>query len=65
MKKETALATAPVQERLAYAWAVAQCSMYRSPLVSDRVLNRCRDAAYQLTLPEALQLLSEVPHLAV
>lgn len=51
------------QERLAYAWAVAQSKAYRSPSVSDRLLNRCREAAYQLSAPDCWQLLSEVPAL--
>ena len=51
------------QERLAYAWAVAECHHRRLPAVREYVLNRCREAAYQLSAPDCWQLLSEVPAL--
>jgi hypothetical protein len=51
------------QEQLAYAWAVAQSHAYRSPSVHERLLARCREAAYQLSAPECWELLSEVPAL--
>ncbi len=53
------------QEQLAYAWAVAQSKAYRSNYVSDRLLAKCRSAAYHLSTSDALQLLSEVPHLVI
>ncbi len=53
------------QEQLAYAWAVAQSSLYRSSQVSERLLNRCREAAYQLSVSDALMMLAEVPDLVV
>jgi hypothetical protein len=53
------------QEQLAYAWAVAQSSLYRSSQVSERLLNRCREATYQLSVSDALTLLAEVPDLVV
>jgi hypothetical protein len=54
-----------VHERLAYAWAVVQSASYRSPLVSDRLLESCREAANQLSVEDALMLLQEVPSLVV
>ncbi len=54
-----------VQEKLAYAWAVAQSEFYRSPFVSDRVLQRCREAASQLSVEEAIELLQDVSALVV
>ena len=51
------------QERLAYAWAVAHCHHKRLYTVSERVLNRCREATYQLSTPDCWLLLSEVPAL--
>ena len=54
-----------VQERLAYAWAVAQSELYRAPSVSERLLERCREAAGRLSVEEALELLEEVPSLQV
>jgi hypothetical protein len=56
------LETTP-QERLAYAWAVAQSHALRTPSVSERLLARCREAASQLSAPECWQLLAEVPAL--
>lgn len=51
------------QEQLAYAWAVAQSHAHRNPAVSERLLARCREAAYQLSTPDCWQLLGEVPTL--
>ena len=51
------------QERLAYAWAVADCHHRRLYTVPERILNRCREATYQLSTPDCWQLLSEVPAL--
>ena len=51
------------QERLAYAWAVAQSHAYRSHSVSERLLERCREATHQLSTPDCWMLLSEVPQL--
>jgi hypothetical protein len=53
------------QERLAYAWAVAQSDFFRSPLVSDRLLQRCREATTLLSNAEAYDLLADVPSLSV
>jgi hypothetical protein len=66
MKNQTTLrfTDACPQEQLAYAWAVASAHHMRSPLVSERLLARCRNSAYLLSTPEALQLLSEVPALS-
>jgi hypothetical protein len=50
---------------LAYSWAVASSAFYRSPQVSDRLLQRCREAAYRLSEVEALDLLADVPALVV
>jgi hypothetical protein len=52
-------------ERLAYSWAVASSAFYRSSQVSDRLLQRCREAAYRLSEVEALDLLADVPALVV
>ena len=57
------LTEASPQERLAYAWAVAQSHAYRSPSVSERLLERCRQATHQLSTPDCWLLLSEVPQL--
>jgi hypothetical protein len=57
------LAEVAPQERLAYAWAVAQSHAYRSPFVSERLLDSCRRAAYQLSTPDCWMLLAEVPAL--
>ncbi len=54
------LETTP-QERLAYAWAIAESNHRRLPHVTERVLTRCREAAYQLSSPDCWLLLSEVP----
>jgi uncharacterized protein YndB with AHSA1/START domain len=54
------LETTP-QERLAYAWAIAESNHRRLPTVSERILTRCREAAYQLSSPDCWLLLSEVP----
>jgi hypothetical protein len=51
------------QEQLAYAWAVAESAHKRLPTVSDRVLTRCREATHQLSTPDCLMMLSEVPAL--
>ena len=53
------------QERLAYAWAVAQSQAYRSYTVSERLLDSCRRATYQLSSPDCWMLLAEVPALQV
>ena len=58
-----ALTEATPQERLAYAWAVAQSHAYRSSTVSERLLESCRRATYQLSAPDCWMLLSEVPAL--
>jgi hypothetical protein len=60
---ETFLLEVTPQERLAYAWAVAQSHAYRSTLVSERLLARCREATAQLSTPDCWLLLSEVPAL--
>lgn len=57
------LAEVRPQERLAYAWAVAQSAAYRAPTVSEALLARCREAAEQLADSDCWQLLSEVPTL--
>ena len=51
------------QERLAYAWAVAQSDAYRTPSVGECLLARCREATAQLSASECWLLLSEVPSL--
>ena len=66
MKNETTfrpLAEVCPQERLAWAWAVAQSSHLNLPKVSEALLARCREAAFQLSAPECWELLSEVPAL--
>jgi len=69
MKKTLALPSGlplpTVHERLAYAWAVVQSASYRSPSVPEWLLERCREAANQLNVEEALELLQEVPSLVV
>ena len=52
------------QEQLAYAWAMAHAAHVKVYHVSERMLDRCRDATYHLSTPEAFELLSEVPQLA-
>lgn len=52
-------------ERLAYSWAVASSVSTRSSQVSDRLLQRCREAAYRLSEAEALDLLADVPALVL
>ena len=52
-------------EQLAYAWAVAQSSLHRSSQVSECLLKRCREAAHQLSVSDALMMLAEVPDLVV
>jgi hypothetical protein len=59
------LAEVNPQERLAYAWAVAQSNAYRTPTVSEVLLEKCRRAAYQLSASDCWQLLAEVPALQV
>jgi hypothetical protein len=59
------LAEVNPQERLAYAWAVAQSHAYRSTRVSDRLLDQCRRSTYQLSASDCWQLLAEVPALQV
>jgi hypothetical protein len=54
-----------IQERLAYSWAVQMSVFFRSLTVSERTLRRCREAAYQLSDLEALDLLADVPYLEV
>ena len=51
------------QERLAYAWAVAQSHAYRSSSVNERLLARCREATAQLSSADCWGLLAEVPQL--
>ena len=51
------------QERLAYAWAICQSAFLRSPSVNDNILNRCREAAWQLSAADAWLFLAEVPSL--
>ena len=63
MKNETTMPTVTPQERLAYAWAVAQSDFNRLPSVSDRLLQRCREAAALLSNVEAYDLLADVPSL--
>ena len=58
-----ALTEVTPQERLAYAWAVAQSHAYRSPSVSERLLECCRQATYQLSASDCWMLLAEVPAL--
>jgi hypothetical protein len=53
------------QERLAYAWAVAQSQAQRSYTVSERLLESCRRATCQLSTPDCWMLLAEVPALQV
>jgi hypothetical protein len=53
------------QERLAYAWAVAQAAAWRAPSVNERLLDKCRKAAWQLSTSDAWMLLAEVPSLAI
>ena len=64
-KTQTALLEVSPQERLAYAWAVAQSQVHRSPLVSERLLAEARRATYQLSTPDCWMLLAEVPALQV
>jgi hypothetical protein len=65
MKETTVTVTPTVQERLAYAWAVADSQFFRLPSVNDRVLARCWESARLLTEQEALELLADVPSLVV
>ena len=51
------------QERLAYAWAVAHCAHRRLSGVHEHVVERCREATYQLSTPDCWLLLGEVPAL--
>ncbi len=53
------------QEQLAYAWAVAECQHLRLPAVRERILARCRSAAYHLSTPFALELLADMPNLTI
>jgi hypothetical protein len=65
MKETTVTVTHTVQQRLAYAWAVADSQYFRLPSVNDRVLARCWESARQLTEQEALDLLADVPALVL
>jgi hypothetical protein len=56
-----ALTEVTPQERLAYAWAVAQSVAWRSYGVSDNLLDSCRRATYQLSASDCWLLLAEVP----
>jgi len=58
-----ALTEATPQERLAYAWAVAQSAAWRSYGVSENLLDSCRRATRQLSAPDCWLLLAEVPAL--
>ena len=51
------------QERLAYAWAVADCAHMRLSAVHERIVERYRERTAQLSTPECWELLSEVPNL--
>jgi hypothetical protein len=51
------------QEQLAYAWAMAHATHVKVYHVTEKALARCRNATYQLSTPEALELLAEVPSL--
>lgn len=51
------------QERLAYAWAVADCTHMRLSAVHERIIERYRERTAQLSAPECWELLSEVPAL--
>jgi len=53
----------PPQERLAYAWAVADCHHRRLSAVHEHIVERYRKSAYQLSTSDCWQLLSEVPAL--
>jgi len=64
-KTETLMLEVSPQERLAYAWAVAQSHAYRSSTVSERLLEQCRAATAQLSTPDCWMLLAEVPGLVV
>ena len=65
MKETTAILTYTAQERLAYAWAVAYSEFARLPGVPDRALTRCWESTRLLTEQEALELLADVPALAL
>ena len=53
------------QERLALSWAVLQSEFFHLPRVPDWSLQKCREAALQLTTEEALDLLAAVPEVTV
>ena len=57
------LLEASPQERLAYAWAVAESYHWRTPQVSERRIERYRESTAQLSASDCWQLLSEVPAL--
>lgn len=66
MEKLTTLYPLPEvapQERLAYAWAVAQAAAWRRQSVNEGLLDKCRKAAWQLSTPDAWILLAEIPSL--
>lgn len=65
MKNETVMPTFTPQECLAYAWAVAQSDFLQLPSVSNRLLQRCREATTLLSNAEAYDLLADVPLLVV
>jgi hypothetical protein len=58
---ETLLLDVTPQERLAYAWAVAESHHRRLSSVSERLLARCRRSTSQINTPDCWLLLSEVP----
>jgi hypothetical protein len=58
---ETLLLDVTPQERLAYAWAVAESHHRRFSSVSERLLARCRRSTSQINTPDCWLLLSEVP----
>ena len=51
------------QERLAYAWAVADSQHKRLSQVSEHLIERYRERTAQLSPSDCWQLLSEVPAL--
>ena len=57
------LLEATPQERLAYAWAVADCHHRRLSAVHEHIVERYRERTAQLSSPDCWQLLSEVPAL--
>ena len=52
----------PLQERLALAWAVAWSTHLRCN-TTERMYQRCQEAAYQLSNSDCQLLLSEIPAL--